>query len=280
METKKFNKLFAGVGIDPEDIDTKRITTKVDKPNGKFQVFQSVALQCDLIFMPKDHGYIYILSVVDLHNKECDAEPLKSKTAETLKEAFTKVFNRNIINSANVKEIYSDLGTEFTGGIIQDFFKKHNILIKFSRTNRHSQQAVVEHMNYILKKVLWSKMSIEEQKTGKTNTTWVKYLPKLIKMMNENKQKEKPIKYYFNDPKIKKNEKILSEGTEVYVMRDFPVDNIQGKRLYGNIRAGEAKFDTVKRKINRVCIYPNQPVRYQVSGIENASYSRGQLLLA
>ena len=277
---KKFDKYFRGLGIDPQDIDTRRITTKVEKPNGKFQVFKSIALQCDLIVMPSDKGYEYILTVVDLHNREVDAEPLKGKTGEALKEAFIKVFNRNIINSANVKEMYTDLGTEFNNSTIQNFFKDHNILIKFSRTNRHSQQAVVEKMNYRLKKVLWTKMSVEEQKTGKTNTTWVQYLPTLIKMLNEEKPKEEPISYYFNPPKIKKNEKILTEGTEVYIMKDYPTDNLVGKRLYGNIRAGEAKFETVKRKITRICIYPNQPVRYMVTGIDNTSYSRGQLLLA
>ena len=111
-----------------------------------------------------------------------------------------------------------------------------------------------------------------EQKTGKTNTDWIVNLPPLVKMMNENREKEKPIKYYFKCPAIKKNEKLLQEGDEVYIMRDYPVDNLVGHR--------EAKFETVKRRIVRVCIYPNQPPRYMVSGIDNTSYSRGQLLVA
>ena len=44
--------------------------------------------------MPNDHGYIYILTVVDFHNREFDAEPLKSKTGEALKEAFKVLFPR------------------------------------------------------------------------------------------------------------------------------------------------------------------------------------------
>ena len=36
------------VDVDPETDEAKRITTKVGKPAGKFNVFTDVSLQCDI----------------------------------------------------------------------------------------------------------------------------------------------------------------------------------------------------------------------------------------
>ena len=54
------------VDVDPESDEAKRITTKVGRPAGKFDVFQDgVSLQCDIIYMPKDQGYKYLLNVLN-----------------------------------------------------------------------------------------------------------------------------------------------------------------------------------------------------------------------
>ena len=94
---------------------------------------------------------------------------------------------------------------------------------------------------------------------------------------NRKKLRALPISNYFNPPKIK-NKNILNEGVEVHVAKDFPTDHT-GKRLYGKIRAGEFKYEGIKRKITQVCIYPNQDVRYLIEG-KKASYQRNQLILA
>ncbi len=270
------------VKVDPESDEAKRITTKVGRPAGKFDVFQDVSLQCDIIYMPKDQGYKYLLTCIELKGKTADVEPLKTKNAEELHKAFVKIWNRNIINP-NIQQLYTDKGKEFENKLIQDFFKSHGIMIKYSLTNRHSQQGMIERFNYTIKKVLWSKMSIEEERTKKQNKEWVKYIREFIRKYNELNAKitkDKPIKHWFGDPVIKKNERILPEGTQVYVMKDYPTD-FTGKRLYGDKpRAGEFKYHGKKERISRVCIYPGQPVRYMVEGKDNVSYQRNQLIIA
>ena len=214
------------VKVDPESDESKRITTKVGRPAGKFDVFQDVSLQCDIIHMPIDHGYKYLLTCIELKSKTADVEPLKSKSGTELRTAFIKVWNRNIINP-NLKQLYTDKGKEFENSILKLFFALHGILIKYSKTNRHSQQGMIERFNYTIKKVLWSKMSIEEERTKKQNKEWVKYIREFIRKYNELNAKitkEKPIKHWFGDPIVKKGEKILAEGTQVYVMKDFPSD--------------------------------------------------------
>ena len=230
--------------------------------------------------MPNDHGYKYLLTCIELKSKTADVEPLKSKTGEELHQAFVKIWNRNIINP-NIKELYTDKGKEFENKLIQDFFKSHGIVIKCSITNRHSQQGMIERFNYTLKKVIFSRLSIDEERTQKPSTQWLKYIRKFITQYNQvnaKMTKDKPIKHWFGDPIVKG--KILAEGTQVYVMKDYPTD-FTGKRQYGNKpRAGEFKYDKVKRKITRICIFPNQEPRYMVEGRDNVSYQRNQLIIA
>ena len=92
-------------------------------------------------------------------------------------------------------------------------------------------------------------MSDKEERTGKPNREWIKYVRDFVSEYNEGNNeitKDKPIKNWFEDPIIKS--KILTVGTLVYVMKDFATD-VDGKRLYGNKpRAGEFKYDRVKRK--------------------------------
>ena len=225
---------------------------------------------------------MYVLTCIELKSRIADIEPLKSKNGEELKRAFTAIWNRDpkIINP-NIKEIYSDLGTEFKNNIKQDFFKSHGLLIKYSTVNRHSQSAVVEKLNFYIKKILGGIMSVKEEKTRKPNTEWVKHVKKFVSEYNKivnKKQTDKPIKNWFEDPIIKG--KILKEGDMVYVMRDFPTD-VDGKRLYGNKpRAGEYKYGREKHKIERICIYSGQEPRYMVSGRPNVSYQKNQLIIA
>ena len=106
------------VKVDPESDEAKRITTKV---GAKFDVFQDVSLQCDIIYMPIDHGYKYLLTCIELKSKTADVEPLKTKKAEELHKAFFKLWNRHIINP-NIKQLYTDKGKEFENKLIQYFF--------------------------------------------------------------------------------------------------------------------------------------------------------------
>ena len=55
-----------------------------------YQVFKDGFQQADLLFLPMDNKYNYALVVVDIHSRKCDAEPITTKTAETVVKAFKK----------------------------------------------------------------------------------------------------------------------------------------------------------------------------------------------
>jgi len=48
--------------------------------------------QADLLFLPEDEGYKYLLVVVDIATRLCDAEPLKSKESKVVAKAIQRIF--------------------------------------------------------------------------------------------------------------------------------------------------------------------------------------------
>jgi hypothetical protein len=72
--------------------------------------------QADLLFMPTDKGYKYMLVVIDNGSRLVDAEPLKSKESKAVVSAFQMIFSRGIVAMPNVR-IEVDAGSEFKAGV-------------------------------------------------------------------------------------------------------------------------------------------------------------------
>ena len=53
--------------------------------------------QADLLTMPNDQGYKYILVVVDIATNKTDAEPLKDKNANNVLNGIKKIYQRGIL---------------------------------------------------------------------------------------------------------------------------------------------------------------------------------------
>jgi hypothetical protein len=55
---------------------------------------------------------------------------------------------------------------------------------------------------------------------------------------------------------------------------------VTDKKLHGGFRHGDLRYSKELYKINKVLLINQQPIRYMVEGIKNASYTRDELLLA
>ncbi len=64
----------------------------------------------ELINVPSERGYKYILTVIDLYTRYSQAEPLKNKTGLSVKKAFEKIFKES---NRRPKQLWIDKGTEF-----------------------------------------------------------------------------------------------------------------------------------------------------------------------
>ena len=111
----------------------------------KFQNFvKNNCHQADLLFLPSDRGYKYLLVVVDICTRLIDAEQIKDKNASSVVKAFKKNYNRDILDIPT--NINCDAGTEFHGET-KKYFDDFNINVKYADPNRHRQQGIVESAN-------------------------------------------------------------------------------------------------------------------------------------
>ena len=120
--------------------------TKKNEPH--FQLIKhNYVDQADILYLPNDNGYKYLLVVVDIGSRLTDAEPLGERSALRVKEAFEKIYARDILKIPNTIEV--DSGSEFKGEV-KKYFEDNNVRIKVAKPGRHRQMGLVERRNQII----------------------------------------------------------------------------------------------------------------------------------
>ena len=113
--------------------------------------------QADLVFLPHDHGYKYLLVVVDACNSKCDAIPLKVKESDVVMKAFKIIYEEHkILKFPTLMQF--DSGFEFKGDVLT-FFHSHKVDCRYALTARHRQQGLVERLNQTIGDLLMRRMS-------------------------------------------------------------------------------------------------------------------------
>jgi hypothetical protein len=98
-----------------------------------------------------NHGFKYLLVVVDVFSKYGWLRPLKNKTAKAVNEAFESIFDAD---GRKPRNIQCDKGREFVSTASASFFKKHDINFYTTR-NPDTKAAVVERFLKTVKTRLW-----------------------------------------------------------------------------------------------------------------------------
>lgn len=261
---------------DSEDVVTKLLKRpKKDKGPQKSTYSRGypkdLVHQADLLMVYPDRGFKYILVVVDVGTRLFDAVPLKGKTSANVLEGFQKIYTKNKILKTP-KNLQTDKGTEFQDKVL-DWFLKQGTTVRYGRTARHRQQALVEARNRFIGVQLYKRMQQESYITGQRNTEWVDYLPKVINDMNT---KTKTLNKFLNKKKevypenIKRPvEVVLEQGTKVRPVLEQPIDNIDGTPLTGNFRAADIRFDPEVRTIVQVILQEGKPAMYVLNNPKN-----------
>ena len=237
---------------------------------------KNARIQADLLYLPDDRGYKYLLVAVDIATRVCDCEPLKKRDAETVKVAMTKIFKRKILTVPSF-DLQVDGGSEFKGVFEKHFSKLTHIFTKL--TGRSRQQAVVEARNKTIGAILNTKMLADEIATDETSREWVKYVPIVVKLINEEYSKQ-PDRPNIDAPlKIDKlNKTLLPIGTRVRLKLDIPRDYVSGDKLGGKtFRSGDIRWTKDTHTITQIYLNPGQAPAYQIDNKTNVSYTRPQL---
>jgi len=239
--------------------------------------------QADLLTMPNDKGYNYLLVCVDTITGLTDAVSLKTKEAEETLEGFKKMFAKGTPLTKPKWSIQLDEGGEFKS-VVKKYFDDNGILVRYGKVDRSRQQTMAENRNKILAKALFQKQVGQEILTNKTSTNWVEDVQTVLDTINEyekeqyEKRKQITAKRELKNPPtpyVPEDTTILEVGTPVRIKLDKP-KGLLGEKLHGTFRATDIKWDPKIRKISNIILSPNQPVMYQVEG-ETTGFTRNQL---
>lgn len=282
----KYKKLLKELEYieDVKDNNLVKNLLQIPKKDKGFQAAHTICptpqyiYQVDVLFLPDDNGYKYLLVAVDIATGKCDAEPLKDKSSKVVRNALTAIYKRNNLDLPH--EIEVDAGTEFKDDFDKHFDKVSHV--RHKKSCRHRAQAVVEGVNSLISKLLQTRMLSEEMNTGETSVEWVDEVPNVIKALNKNFAHTPPktdVKTHI-PIKVKKGTvavDVLEIGTAVRIQLDNPVDAVASKRLHGKFRLGDIHWENKVRKVTQVYLRPDFPPMYEIYDDENVAYTRNQL---
>lgn len=138
--------------------------------------------QCDLVdmgsFSKLNKGYKYILTIINCFSKVAEAYPLKTKSAKEVATAMKQYLTNN---NNIVKNLQTDMGTEFYNKSFQNLMKLFNI--NHYSTFSELKAAIIERFNRTLKNVMYKKFSL------RGTYKWIDILPELINNYNNTKHR-------------------------------------------------------------------------------------------
>src|SRR5258707_6076668 len=113
----------------------------------------------DLVEMPNDKGFHYILTVKDCFSKYSWAVPLKNKQSQTVINAFKNIIEQS---KRSPTKLWTDAGSEFINKQFKKFLEENKI--ELYHTNNEGKAVVIERFNRTLKEKMWFKFTVNGNK--------------------------------------------------------------------------------------------------------------------
>ena len=239
--------------------------TQVFTPNTYFEA--------DLLFMPEDSKFRYILVVVDCHDRKIDAEPLKNKDNSIIIDAFKKIFKRKILQPP--ENIMFDSGSEFKG-TVKPYLESIGVNVLYALVGRHRRLAMVERANQKIGTILFKRMTSEELLTGQTVKQWVDDLRLLVTVLNEHRPPPTMKEISIDPIASKYSGNMLDIGDKVRYQLDYPINTTDNKRLSGKFRSTDIRWSPKIYKITQALLKPGFPPMYLIDK-DNVARTKQQL---
>ena len=123
----------------------------------------------DLVEMPKEGQFKYILTVIDLYTKYAWAEPLTDKKGITIADTFQKIIKDS---GRSPKKVWVDHGKEFYNKDVK------KLPFEIYSTNNEGKAVVIERFNRTLKQMMFKLFT----ETGRQK--WLHLLSDVVKTYN------------------------------------------------------------------------------------------------
>jgi hypothetical protein len=232
----------------------------------------------DLLQLPKDKGYQYLLVVLDLATNKFDIEQMKTTSSRECLDAYKKIIKRGILKKPIIS-IKTDGGSEFKKEF-NKYFYDNNILHKTSVAYRKKQMSPVENLNKSIGRIIMNYLNDKSIETNTEYTNWIDILETIRKSLNEFRERDlDKLKQYQNQHNnINLNEKPKYEiGDYVHYKLDAPTD-IYGNKLKNGFRQGDIIYSVDTKQIVDILYYHDTPYfRYKLKDLPNVSYSDFEL---
>ena len=152
-----------------------------------------------------NHGFRYILNVIDVFSKYVWSVPIKDKTGKTITNAFQSIVKSR---KRKPKKLWVDNGSEFYNNVSKKWLIENEI--KMYSTFNEGKAVVLERFNRTLKDKMYKYFT--------ANNTY-KYVDVLPDLINEyNNYKHSTIKMALTEASMKYNEQVIQN--DVYSIHD------------------------------------------------------------
>lgn len=159
--------------------------------------------QADVMYLPKDYGFQYVLNVIDVATRFKASHALRNITGSAVRNAFIHIYKTTLLDYP--KKLMIDGGKEYNEAVRELFEPETKVLIALP--HNHKDQAFVERYNKTLAERLFKRMShIEDENVKKaekdirirdigvnykkkteaklSNSSWYKNLQKVVDQLN------------------------------------------------------------------------------------------------
>jgi hypothetical protein len=95
----------------------------------------NILQQIDVLHLPTDRGYKYLLTAIDVSNSMCDAEPMKNMNEETLLNSLNNIYRRKILEKPKILQADNQFKTK----LLKTWGRGNDVKMKFTLPYRHRQ---------------------------------------------------------------------------------------------------------------------------------------------
>ena len=244
--------------------------------------FENQMWMADLIdfqdVAPRNKGYSYILTIIDVFSKKAQAIPLKNKGSDEMVVAFGKAFKES-----KPDVLKTDNGSEFINKDVENLFNKYDITHILNQAGNHKEMGNIEKFNQTLLNMLFKGF------TDSSNLKWIDTLTDVVNIYNNtfngaikstpnaydhqklaNQNAEKALNAPL--PKLKKGDKVrmkIDKGafgrgyTQNWSTDVFAIDSVTKGGLY-TIDGKKYHFDDLQ-KIDKVETNPYKTTERVIS---------------
>jgi len=121
-----------------------------------------------------NHGFKWILLVIDVFTRQAYAQPMKSKESENSLSAFKKIIGEK----GKPEKLITDNGSEFTNREFQKFLSNSNVFHETNEPQYHPTLGMIDRLCRTIKEKIFKYF------TDKNETNWVDHLQNIINAYN------------------------------------------------------------------------------------------------